>query len=537
MKKRTGWLIPIVVMLTLTVSVVLAEQEAMSTNTATARFASRRSAFTAGKKPYPVGTRAKWIAEGRVLGRAPEGYFTKRRGFSGTADNRGYLPPIGDQGSEWACVHFAGTYNSKTANMKRKNPSLDVTAPSNQCSPRFTYNLTNGGVDAGGYGHEPFEIIKRYGAPSLAQMPYVAGQVSALPVEADFLEGLHRRTASYVWVWEWDPGTAEINELKSFLDEGGVAVAGVNSFQSSFEDWSAGDPPWVGSPTGTINDIDHLIAVCGYGPGYYLLANSWGTQYGSNGFIVVDSTYFENYFSDVMYPLEGTYELPTSYAKVQIQHDWRSDIRSIAFAVNGTTVWSNSPLPRSLPNGTGSFLRDQRADWTLAVDLSSASWGQSNVVTVRCADQDSGVSGFITNFTVWFGGTGHVSTNTPVSIPDNTGIPAFATVSFSTGAPAWDAGYLSIGGGWRRLTWFGDYVPMGTDGWIWHGKHKFFFVPPGNSPASVWLYDMDRGWLWTSSTAYPFIFRSSPSAWLWYNGSRDPRWFVNMATSLWESWP
>jgi hypothetical protein len=533
MKRRMCWLIPLFALMIIPGSLVLAEQGADGTP---APAVTRRGSFTAGKKPYPGGTRAKWIAEGRVLGRAPEGGKTRRKGASGTADNRGYLPPIADQGSEQACVHWAGTYNAKTANMKRKNPSLDVTSASNQCSPRFTYNLTNGGKDAGSYGHEPFEIFIRYGVPSLAQKPFISGQFAALPVVADFMEGLHRRTASYVWVWEWDPGTAEINELKSFLDEGGVAVAGVKSDQASFENWSAGDPPWVGAPC-TVTNIDHMIAVCGYGPGYYLLANSWGTSFGSNGFMIVDSDYFENYFSDVMYPLEGTYELPTSYAKVQIQHDWRSDIRSLAFAVNGTTVWSNSPSPKSLPNGTGSFLDDQRADWTLVVDLSSASWGSSNLVTVRCADQDSGVSGFITNFTVWFGGTGHVSTNTPVSIPDNTGIPAVATVSFSTGAPTWDAGYQSIGGGWRRLTWFGDYVPMGTDGWIWHSKHGFFYVPPGNSPASVWLFTMDRGWLWTGSTAYPFIFRSSPSAWLWYNGSRNPRWFVNMATGLWESWP
>ena len=45
-----------------------------------------------------------------------------------------------------------------------------------------------------------------------------------------------------------------------------------------------------------------------------------------------------------------------------------------------------------------------------------------------------------------------------------------------------------MGSGWRRVDWFGDYRPMGTDGW------------------------------------------------LWYNGRKNPRWFFNMATGQWESW-
>ena len=32
----------------------------------------------------------------------------------------------------------------------------------------------------------------------------------------------------------------------------------------------------------------------------------------------------------------------------------------------------------------------------------------------------------------------------------------------------WDVGFQPLGGNWRRLSWFGDYIPMGSDGWIWH---------------------------------------------------------------------
>jgi hypothetical protein len=102
---------------------------------------------------------------------------------------------------------------------------------------------------------------------------------------------------------------------------------------------------------------------------------------------------------------------------------------------------------------------------------------------------------------------------------------------------SWDAGYQSIGSGWRRLVWFGDYIPMGSEGWIWHNKHGFFFVPSGVTSQSLWLYAQDMGWLWTGSSTYPFLYRSSPSSWLWYNGAVNPRWFMNFSAGVWEHRP
>ena len=408
------------------------------TETSLPRLVTSHGTYKLGKKPYPAGTRDKWIAAGRALATTPAGYLPPSRMLKGAADNRSSLPPIGDQGSLGSCVHWAGTYYTKSANMKRMNPALNLTQTSNQCSPKFTYNLSNAGADNGGYGHEPYEIFMRYGVASLAQLPYNT-DYTTLPTVANFVEGLHRRTTNYVWLWDWNPTATQINELKAWLDAGGVASCGVYA-ESSFDAWGKGDAPWVGS-TCTIDDINHMVTVCGYGTGYYLVANSWTTSFGSNGYIVVDSDYFENYFSDVLYPLEGAYTPATNYAKVQISHGTRSDIRSLVFSVNGATVWSNSPLPKNLPLGTGSFDTDSRNDWQLAVDLSSAAWGGANAVTVRCSDVVSGTAGTLTNFTLVFGGTNYASTNVPVSIPDATGAAASAAVATATptSAPAFGA--------------------------------------------------------------------------------------------------
>ena len=106
-----------------------------------------------------------------------------------------------------------------------------------------------------------------------------------------------------------------------------------------------------------------------------------------------------------------------------------------------------------------------------------------------------------------------------------------------TWVASWEAGYTPIGGGWRRLSWFGDYVPMGNGGWIWHNKHGFLYAPPSAEPASIWFFAMDMGWLYTGNTLYPFLYRSAPASWLWYNESTHPRWFMNMTSKQWENRP
>ena len=100
----------------------------------------------------------------------------------------------------------------------------------------------------------------------------------------------------------------------------------------------------------------------------------------------------------------------------------------------------------------------------------------------------------------------------------------------------WDTGYQDLGGGWHRLGWFGDSATLGGN-WIWHNKHGYLYADPHSSPDSIYFWTMDMGWLWTRSTTYPYLYRFSAGAWLWYQpGSSNPRWVFNFGTGAWESW-
>ena len=102
---------------------------------------------------------------------------------------------------------------------------------------------------------------------------------------------------------------------------------------------------------------------------------------------------------------------------------------------------------------------------------------------------------------------------------------------------SWDYGKQDLGGGWWRLGWFGDYAPMGGEGWVWHNKHGFMCVAETATMEDLWLFTADMGWLWTAAGKYPFLFRNDDAAWLWYNGQVDPRWFFNFGTEEWEEMP
>ncbi|NLG34997.1 MAG: hypothetical protein GX548_06560 [Lentisphaerae bacterium] len=110
-----------------------------------------------------------------------------------------------------------------------------------------------------------------------------------------------------------------------------------------------------------------------------------------------------------------------------------------------------------------------------------------------------------------------------------------ATATVAAAQASWDSGRQDLGGGWWRLAWFGDYAPMGLDGWVWHNQHGFVCIADTAFIDDIWMYTADMGWLWTSEGDYPFLYRDDDATWLWYGGQTDPRWFYNFKTEDWES--
>lgn len=81
------------------------------------------------------------------------------------------FPPIGNQGSIGSCVAWATTYYAYTY-MAHKLNGITSTA-SNAYSPKWTYNLVNGGVDSGTAPMTALRVLEYHGALTLADCPYL----------------------------------------------------------------------------------------------------------------------------------------------------------------------------------------------------------------------------------------------------------------------------------------------------------------------------------------------------------------------------
>jgi uncharacterized repeat protein (TIGR02543 family) len=89
-----------------------------------------------------------------------------------------------------------------------------------------------------------------------------------------------------------------------------------------------------------------------------------------------------------------------------------------------------------------------------------------------------------------------------------------------------------LGNGWREADWFGFYFPTST-GWHYHAEHGWIY-PVGETLDSIWYWDWDLGWCWTSRTVYPYLHRHDPAGWLYYlRESKNPRRFYDYEANAW----
>lgn len=95
----------------------------------------------------------------------------------------------------------------------------------------------------------------------------------------------------------------------------------------------------------------------------------------------------------------------------------------------------------------------------------------------------------------------------------------------------WDHA-LDLGDGWKLQDWFGLFNDSQAP-WTYHRTLGWVFLL-ANQESSIFLYDPVIGeWLWTSSAAFPWLYRYSSSHWLlYYTNSSAPRRFYDTASGL-----
>lgn len=129
-------------------------------------------------------------------------------------------------------------------------------------------------------------------------------------------------------------------------------------------------------------------------------------------------------------------------------------------------------------------------------------------------------------------GTGDLAVGIPGDTVNSATDAGSLVAFFGQAGGLWDNA-ANLGGGWKWLSWFGYFSDQG-DGWIYHNEHGWMYAV-GTTTADIWFWTQDMGWLWTSDTVYPNMYRNQTHGWLWYQiNSANPRWFYNYTTHQWE---
>lgn len=206
-----------------------------------------------------------------------------------SVDLRNYFGPIRNQGSQGACASFA--VSSVIESLAHENLMY---------SPAFLYwcarevnNKTES--DCGASLHDVIKVSIQKGVCDEDSMPYDVRSFDVPPSNEAF------QKAEECLVIDAQTVKPKIKHIKSALDDGYPVIVGTKIFDS-FTDTNRGFVPHPSDEELERGRSDghgvHALVICGFSEKAKVLVarNSWGEQFGDNGYCYIPYSYAEEFF-------------------------------------------------------------------------------------------------------------------------------------------------------------------------------------------------------------------------------------------------
>ncbi|NPA68304.1 MAG: C1 family peptidase [Chlorobi bacterium] len=210
-----------------------------------------------------------------------------------------YAPVPKNQGEHGTCTGWATAYAgmtiSESIQQNRKNKELTT---ENALSPGFVYKQIKNSSDTwcrlGASLKDAFEILKTKGVCKYNDINPINCPQFISP--AIFSKAEKHKIKDYAKLFNIsDPKTFKINAVKKSISQNHPVIIGMNtpeSFEKAKDIWIPEE-----NPAETYNG--HALCIVGYDDnkyqGSFEVINSWGTQWGNNGFTRISYDTFNNF--------------------------------------------------------------------------------------------------------------------------------------------------------------------------------------------------------------------------------------------------